>query len=84
MKGGDPLRAVLGPEEHAVACADALRGQERGKTAGEARQFAISGDAAPIALVAHHGNLAVEAAKIVDQCGQMIAHRCSGKIHGTR
>ena len=80
VKGGDPLGAVLGPQQHAVACADALPGQKRGKTAGEARQFSIRGDAAPVALVAHHGNLAVEAAKIIDQCSQMIAHRCSARI----
>ena len=80
VKGGDPLRAVLGPQQHAVAGADALPGQKRGKTAGEPRQLSIRGDAAPVALVAHHGNLAVEAAKIIDQCGQMVAHKLFGKF----
>ena len=84
VKGGDPLRAVLGPQQHAVAWPDALPGQKRGKTAGKARQLSIRGDAAPVALIAHHGDLAVEAAKVVDQCGKMVAHKLFGKNHGTR
>ena len=80
MKGGDPLRAVLGPQQHAITGADALPGQKRGKTAGEPRQLSIRGRAAPVALVTHHGNLAVEAAKIVDQCGQMVTHKLFGKF----
>jgi hypothetical protein len=34
MKGGDPLRAVVGPDEHAVALHDAAAIQEGGKAAG--------------------------------------------------
>ena len=42
VEGGDPLGAVFRPKQDAVALGDALLGQIRGKTAGEARQIAIS------------------------------------------
>ena len=51
VEGGDPLGAVFSPQQYAVALADALRGQERGKTAGEARQIAIRRDVAPVAPI---------------------------------
>jgi hypothetical protein len=41
-------------------------------------QLPIRRHAPAIALVAHHRNLAVEAAKIVDQRGKVIAHLGSG------
>ena len=44
------------------------------KRPAEPRQLAIRRHAPAIPLVAHHRNLAVEAAKIVDDCGQVIAH----------
>ncbi len=44
------------------------------------RHFAVCGDTAAVALVAHYGNFAVEAAKIVDQCGQVVAHSVSSEF----
>ena len=35
VKGGNPLRAVLSPDQDAVALDDASRGQKRSETAGE-------------------------------------------------
>ena len=84
VEGGDPLRAVFGPKEHTVAGLDAPLGQQRGKTASQARDLTVGGDAAAVALVADYGGLAAVAAEVVEKCSQMVAHGRSGKDHGTR
>jgi hypothetical protein len=82
VKGGDPLRAVPAPEEHAVSWTNAALNQKRGKTTGETRDLTVCGDPPPIALVAHHGNRPAIAAKIVKESSQMVAHRRSGMNRG--
>ena len=78
VEGGDPLGAVFSPEQDAVALDDTVLGQKRSEAAGEARQIAVCGDVTPVAVIMHHGDLAVETAKVVDQCGEVVAH-CNGK-----
>ncbi len=80
MKGGDPFGAVFSPDEHAVTLPNAAGCQQRGKPPGKVSQIAVGGDAAAVALVAHDGDLAVKATKIVDQRSQMLAHNASGKF----
>ncbi len=79
VKGGDPLGAVFSPDENAIALDDASRREKRRKPAGEARQLTVGGHAATVTLVAHHRDLAVKAAKVVNQRSEVIAHRVSGK-----
>ena len=43
VKGGDPLSAVLRPEQNPVAGADAALGQQRGKAPGKLRQLGVGG-----------------------------------------
>src|SRR5580658_9087768 len=74
VEGGDPLGTIFSPKHDAVALDDTVVGQESGESAGEARQIAVGADVTPIAAKMHHGGLAVEAAKVVDQCGEIVAH----------
>ena len=80
VKCGDPFCTVFRPDQNALALGDAPRRKQRGKAAGKPCQLPIRRHAPAIALVAHHGNLAVKAAKIVDQRGKVIAHICPGKF----
>jgi hypothetical protein len=79
VEGGDPLGAIPGPEQHAVSGTDAALDQQCGKTAGKARDLAVSGDPPPVALVTHHGNRPAIGAEVVKESSQMVAHRRSGK-----
>ena len=66
VERGNPFGAVLGPQDHAVAGADVFLFQQRCETAGEMRDVAVSGNAAPVALVANHRDLAIVAAKVLN------------------
>ena len=83
VEGRDPLGAVFGPEEDAVAHADGAALKQRGKPAGEMGDLAIGGYTAAVALVTHHGDLAIEAAKVVKECGQMVSHGRSRQAAGS-
>jgi hypothetical protein len=80
MEGGNPLGAILGPEQHAVAGADLALGQQRGKAPCKAGYLAIGRRPPPVALAANDSNLAVVTAEVVEQCSQMIAHEGTGKF----
>jgi hypothetical protein len=67
MESGNPLRAVFSPEQNPVARADAALGQQGGKTPREARNFAVTGGAPPVAPEADDRNLAVETPKVVEK-----------------
>ncbi len=65
VEGGDPLRAVLGPQQNAVAGLDVALDEQGGKAAGQSGQLRVGGDSAAVALVANNGNLAVEPSEVV-------------------
>jgi hypothetical protein len=57
-----------------LAGPDATLLQQSSEPPGQPGKLRVSGDTAAVALIADHGDLAVEAAEIVEQCSQMIAH----------
>ena len=80
MEGSDPFSAVLSPEKHPVTRADAAPDEQCGKATGQPRNLTVCGDPPAVALVAHHGDLAIIAAKIVEECSQMVSHGLSAQV----
>jgi len=84
VEGRDPLGAVLCPQQHPIARPNFALGQERRKPPGQPRKLRVSGYPPTVSLIAHHGDLAIEAAEVVEECSQMGSHGRSGKDDGTR
>jgi hypothetical protein len=80
MEGRDPLRAVLAPQQNPVALPNTSPRQERRKSPRLARQLPIGRNTPPVALVANHCDLSPKAAKVVNQCSQVVSHERSGKF----
>ena len=74
VQRGDPLGAVLAPDEDAIAHADGARFKQGGKAPGETSDLAICGHPAANALVADYGNFCAGAAEVLNECGQIFAH----------
>ena len=81
MKGGDPFRAVFAPDNYPVAGTNAALDKQCGKAASERGDLSVGGYAAPVALVTDHGDLAIVAAKVVEECSQIVSHGRSGRFH---
>jgi hypothetical protein len=76
VESGNPLGAVLGPDQHAVARTNAACSQQRRKAPAEPRDFRVSRDFAPVALVPDYGDLVIVAAEVVEERSQMVSHGC--------
>ena len=80
MEDRNRLRAVFGPQQDAIAGPDAALLEQGGKASGEPCQFPIGGYPPPVSLVADHSDLAVETAKVIEECSQMVSHGRSGAV----
>ena len=80
VKGGDPLCAVLSPQNHAIGGTDLFPGEQCGETAGLPGNITIGGNAPPVALVANYGDLAAVTPKVLNKCGQVVSHQMSGRF----
>ncbi len=74
QKSREPLRGVFSPQHYPIAGLDTACGEQRREPAGPRGSFPIRRHAASIALITNDRDLASEAAKIVDQGCQVVAH----------
>jgi hypothetical protein len=54
--------------------------QQRRKPSRQPRQLAVGRRPPPIPLVANHCNIPAKSAEVVDDCGQVVSHPCSGNF----
>src|SRR6266446_205512 len=78
IERGNPLRAVLCPQHHAVAQPNASRSQQRCKTRCQPRNLFVACNPAPNADITNDRRLAAVTSKIVKQAGEMGAHKLKG------